>query len=235
MSYCVNCGVQLGKSEKVCPLCNTPVINPAEPYDDAAPRPYPRHIERINERIDRRYAAAFVSIMLLVPLFITIFTNLWVSGELSWSLYVVGALLLAFVFILLPLLYKKAHPIRSVLLDGAALSLYLLFINQFNSGHWYLPLGLPLALLTTALFLLCYMIFREASKLDAFQKAAALLAFAGIYVVGIEIFIDLYVGRILIPTWSFYALFPCLALSACLLILHRKAKLKEEIRKRFFI
>ena len=28
MSYCVNCGVKLAKSEKKCPLCNTPVINP---------------------------------------------------------------------------------------------------------------------------------------------------------------------------------------------------------------
>ena len=28
MSYCVNCGVKLKQSEKVCPLCNTKVINP---------------------------------------------------------------------------------------------------------------------------------------------------------------------------------------------------------------
>lgn len=28
MSYCVNCGVELDASAKICPLCNTPVINP---------------------------------------------------------------------------------------------------------------------------------------------------------------------------------------------------------------
>ena len=28
MSYCVNCGVELEKSIRKCPLCNTPVINP---------------------------------------------------------------------------------------------------------------------------------------------------------------------------------------------------------------
>ena len=27
MSFCVNCGVKLKQSEKVCPLCNTKVIN----------------------------------------------------------------------------------------------------------------------------------------------------------------------------------------------------------------
>ena len=30
MSYCVNCGVELAPSEKNCPLCGTPVINPPQ-------------------------------------------------------------------------------------------------------------------------------------------------------------------------------------------------------------
>lgn len=30
MSYCVNCGVELDRSLRACPLCNTPVINPRE-------------------------------------------------------------------------------------------------------------------------------------------------------------------------------------------------------------
>ena len=30
MSYCVNCGVELEKGAKKCPLCGTEVINPNE-------------------------------------------------------------------------------------------------------------------------------------------------------------------------------------------------------------
>ena len=34
MSYCVNCGVELEKSEKRCPLCGVEGINPAQPPED---------------------------------------------------------------------------------------------------------------------------------------------------------------------------------------------------------
>ena len=30
MSYCVECGVKLEQSLKICPLCQTPVVNPNE-------------------------------------------------------------------------------------------------------------------------------------------------------------------------------------------------------------
>ena len=66
MSYCVNCGVELEKSEQRCPLCGVEVINPAEPFDFTDVRPYPKHVERLNARIDRRYTATFLSLLLLV-------------------------------------------------------------------------------------------------------------------------------------------------------------------------
>ena len=42
MSYCVNCGVELESSLTECPLCNTPVINPKELYDQKKTSPYPK-------------------------------------------------------------------------------------------------------------------------------------------------------------------------------------------------
>ena len=41
MAYCVHCGVKLGEGEKRCPLCQTPVYDPAEPHPAPAPKPYP--------------------------------------------------------------------------------------------------------------------------------------------------------------------------------------------------
>ena len=45
MSYCVNCGVKLAKSEKKCPLCNTKVINPNLSNDTFEPA-YPCIVEK---------------------------------------------------------------------------------------------------------------------------------------------------------------------------------------------
>lgn len=235
MSYCVNCGVELGKSERSCPLCGTAVVNPAEPFDESAPRPYPKHIERINARIDRRYTAAFASILLLIPLFVTLFTNLLVSGAFTWSLYVVGGLGLCFVFVLLPLLLKSPRPILSILIDGLALALFLAFIDFAGSGQWFLRLGLPLSVLATAYALALHVIFVRYAQSPAFVKIAYFLIASGVFVVGIELSVDFFRRVSLMPTWSFYALFPCLVLAVSLLVMNRKAKLKDEIRRRFFV
>ncbi len=37
MSYCVNCGVELQKSEPRCPLCGTEVVNPNEAGEENPP------------------------------------------------------------------------------------------------------------------------------------------------------------------------------------------------------
>ena len=60
MSYCVNCGVELEKSEKRCPLCGVEVINPAQPPEDKEPRqrPYPNRIEELSMNINKQFAAA---------------------------------------------------------------------------------------------------------------------------------------------------------------------------------
>ena len=42
MSYCVNCGVELEKDAKRCPLCTAPVINPFE--DGNISRAYPEKV-----------------------------------------------------------------------------------------------------------------------------------------------------------------------------------------------
>ena len=49
MSYCVNCGVQLDKTAKRCPLCNTPVINPSEAIDTVSKTPYPQKRGQVEQ------------------------------------------------------------------------------------------------------------------------------------------------------------------------------------------
>ena len=88
MSYCVNCGVELEKSEKNCPLCGVEVINPARPYDDKAVRPYPKRLDPINARINRQFIASVLSICMAFPAVLCLAINLSLNGSLSWSLYV---------------------------------------------------------------------------------------------------------------------------------------------------
>ena len=53
MSYCVNCGVELDRSAKACPLCNTPVINPNELQRKEQKTPFPQEkgqVETVNKK-----------------------------------------------------------------------------------------------------------------------------------------------------------------------------------------
>ena len=56
MSYCVECGVELARDLKKCPLCDTPVLNPRQPAPEAAENPYPDAIEEAISHMDRGYA-----------------------------------------------------------------------------------------------------------------------------------------------------------------------------------
>ena len=66
-------------------------------------------------------------------------------------------------------------------------------------------------------------------------NTAALFTLIGLLTVGVELSIMFYADRLYIPQWSMYALFPCFVLAGCLLLLNRKKKVKDELKKRFFV
>ena len=47
--YCIKCGVELADSEKVCPLCGTPVFHPDLPCGQGEPPYPPDHRPRVDE------------------------------------------------------------------------------------------------------------------------------------------------------------------------------------------
>ncbi|MPM69202.1 hypothetical protein SDC9_116146 [bioreactor metagenome] len=236
MSYCVNCGVELQKSEPRCPLCGTEVINPNEIVQEERPiRPYPSHVEHLDKSVDRRYIASFISLLLLIPLFTVMLANILVSKQLTWSYYVLGGELVIFTVLLLPMIARMPK-VLYVVIDAAAVGVLLLLIQIIAQGDWgwLLLLALPI---TGVAALMCWFFTMLASpkcRLPILVRFSFALACVGLFVVAIEFFIGLYRHAIAWPTWSLYVLFPCLVLASSLLILNRRARVKEEIRKRFY-
>ncbi len=235
MSYCVNCGVELQKSEPRCPLCGTEVVNPSAPQEEKPVRPYPSHVERLDQRLDRRYIASFISLLMLIPLFTVMLANILVSHKLTWSYYVLGGELVAFTVFLLPMIARMPR-ILFVVIDAAAVGVLLLLIQVITQGNWnwLFLLGLPITGIAAlfAWFISC--LSSPKCRLPILIRASLGLAGIGLLVVGIEFFIGLYGSAIAWPTWSLYVLFPCLVLGSSLLILNRRARVKEEIKKRFY-
>ncbi len=235
MSYCVNCGVELQKSEPRCPLCGTEVINPNELKEEKPLRPYPSHVEHLDRSVDRRYIASFIALLLLIPLFTAMLANVLVSGGLTWSFLVLGGELVLFAVFLLPMIARMPK-VLYIVIDAAAVGVLLLLIRVLTQSNWewLLLLGLPITLLTA---LMCWFFSTMTSpkcRIPLLVRFTFALACIGLLVVAIEFFIGLYQHRIVWPTWSLYVLFPCLVLASSLLILNRRARVKEEIKKRFY-
>ncbi len=236
MSYCVNCGVELQKSEPRCPLCGTEVINPREQPEEKPVRPYPSHVERLDKSVDRRYVASFISLLLLIPLFTTMLANIFVNKQLSWSYYVLGGELVLFSVFLLPMIARMPK-ILYVLVDAVAVGVLLLLIQVLAAGNWgwLLLLALPVTGLAAVMSWFFTILASPKCRLPVLVRFSLAITCVGLFVVAIELFIGLYHSHAVAwPSWSLYVLFPCLVLASSLLLLNRRARVKEEIRKRFY-
>lgn len=233
MSYCVNCGVELADSEKRCPLCLVEVINPQKPWAEPEERPYHRYMDNIMKKVDRRYFATLVGLLLAIPCIITMIANIISSGRITWSAYVLGSVALVYIFVLLPLFFKKYHSVIFLSSDCAAVLLFLLFIERVNGGNWFLGLGLPITVAAGVCIILLTVFFKR-KHISVLVKSGAVLIAIGLFVVCLEVIIRLYAFTEVRLNWSLYALIPCIVLGAAAFVLEHRQNFKERVRRRLF-
>ena len=105
MSYCVNCGVGLDPSAKTCPLCGTPAWHPeldAPPY-------FPANSAAVQPA-SRREAAILLTAMLVSVSLCCGLLNLFLPTDRPWSLYVIGAAVMLWVWFALPMVLQRLPP-----------------------------------------------------------------------------------------------------------------------------
>lgn len=235
MSYCVNCGVELDKSEKNCPLCGVEVLNPRQPYNDRATRPYPKRLDPINERINRRFTAEVLSICLAFPAVFCLMVNIIIDGRTTWSLYAAGALAMVWVLVVPYFLFLKPTIIKVFLPGTLAVLLYLLLIDSLQTGSsWFLSLAMPLTLLSCGLILINLLLI-SSGAVYGFAIPAVILISAGLQTIGIELIVELYLFGQVQFGWSLFVLIPAVAIAAFFLTVARRQAIREEIRKRLHL
>lgn len=237
MSYCVNCGVELEDNIKACPLCSVEVINPAKKNEDEKARvlTYPNRIERINVKINKQFAAALVSVLMVLAAVICFVANLLIDNALTWSQYVIGAIFFAWVVVAGPLIFNRYIVLKSILLDIAALLLFLLMIERAdNSRPWFAAVAVPLVGIVTILICLI-MLGWQYRVLQRLSLAAAVFISIGIFILCLEVFLDLFLQKAVLLNWSPYAAIPCTFVALLLLIIQRKRRINQELKKRLHL
>ena len=237
MSYCVNCGVELEKSEKKCPLCGVEVINPKEPPQDKEPRqrPYPNRIEELSVNINKQFAAALLSVFMVFAAAICCVCNIIIDKGINWSQYVIGAIFFTWVAVTVPLLFNRAVLIKSLVLDIAALLFFLFMVSRLDGSRpWFTTVAVPIVSVVASMTLIL-VLGVQYKYIRGLTLPAAIFICAGLLCLLIEVFVDIYLYSAVSLGWSIFVLIPCAFIFIILLILKRTLRIKRELKKRLHI
>lgn len=231
MSYCVNCGVELEPSLTECPLCNTPVINPKELYDQKKTSPYPRERGQVDV-VKKTDLSILICIVLGATSLSCVALNFLVFSGSPWSLFIVGACLILFVLALPVVIYTKLPIYISLLFDGVAVGFYLYMISFNTAGtEWFFRLGLPIVALATILVEIFTLLLRTFS----FSHITAALYFfaeTAFLCVGVELLIRHYYEQPIRLSWSAIVLTVCAVIVVALLTVLSRRRLRDAVRRR---
>lgn len=229
--YCIKCGVELADTEKSCPLCLTRVYHPEVHQPEVSPL-YPEGKEMATTRHSKAGAVYLTAVFSLAVLFSAL-CDIHLSGGISWSGYVVGALLTTYVLLVLPGWFPKPNPVIFVPCGFAAILLYLMYINVATRGSWFLPFALPvtvgIGLLMTALVTL----LRYVPKGKLYIAGGALIVLGG-FMGLMEFLLSVAFSGIAFIGWSVYPLTALALLGGFLIFLGICRPARESMERKFF-
>ena len=219
MSYCVHCGVELDATASFCPLCHTRVLDPGQPVDTVSPKPFPTRRGEVAPAAKQEVALLITAMLASVAVCCGVL-NLFLRADRTWSLYVIGA---------------AAILLLRLLLDIAAVALYVYLISvDLNGGDWYLGLAAPIILWGGAILLLLGLVLRVYRR-SALTTLTILIGSIGVFVFGMEFFVDRWLHQLWSPSWSLVVLTICIGMVIPLIIIRRVPALREEARRRFHL
>lgn len=231
MAYCVHCGVKLGDAETHCPLCDTEVLDPAEPRNPDAPQPFPVRTPEQTLRVSR-YAVSLLSLLLLVPAGLCIVIDMIGSSSISWSVYPAGVLVLTWIAVAVPLLLKRHRLYSTILITGATLAGYLYMIAALSGDmSWFFPIVLPA--LMAAVAMICFTVWLVRSKrVRILRLIGTVFIEAGLLCLIVEL-LCVASGIGTSTAWSLYVIMPCFFLALLLYVISRNGPLSSELKRRF--
>lgn len=230
--YCANCGVKLAASETCCPLCHLKAYHPDLPAQGAEGL-YPK------QKLPRSgghgpWPQIILTAMFILPALIVLLCDLRVFGRVSWSGFVLGALLVGYVIVVLPVWFKRPNPVVFVPCAFAAVGVYLLYISLYTKGGWFLSFAFPvtgsLGLIITAVTVLVRYV--KKGKLYIFGGALVLL---GVWMLLLEFLVNLTfcVGRFAL--WSLYPMIALVLIGCLLIFLAICRPARQSMQRKFFI
>ncbi len=228
--YCVKCGVRLADTEEKCPLCLTRVYHPGIQGPQGAPL-FPKNICPAPQRHPKTLAVSLTVLWVLAAL-VVLLCNWQLNRAVTWSGYVLGALLTCYTALILPRWFCRPNPVIFVPCSFAALALYLLYISLVTGGRWFLPFALPVTGSIGLILTVLVTLLRYVRRGQLFTVGSCLLALG--FLMPVTEFLLHSAFAIPWGGWSVYPLTALVLLGGFLLFLGICRPARETMKRKFF-
>ena len=230
--YCVQCGVKLADTEVRCPLCGTRVFHP-DIFREEAESLYPKH--KLPKVRGKNYVLPVLfTAALILPFIIVLLCDMQFNGGVTWSGYVMGALMLGYIIVVLPSWFRKPNPVVFTPCNFAAVAVYLFYINFAVGGSWFWSFALPVVACTAAIGIpvvtLTYYLKR--GRLFVFGGASIAL---GTLMVLMEALMASTFDGISFRGWSLYPLISLAFIGGILIFFGAYRPARESMERLFFV
>ena len=230
--YCIKCGVKLCDSEDKCPLCGTVPYHPDITRIEIDPL-YPKKQYPVTQ-VSRTGALIITSAVFLLALVITLVCDLLVHGAVTWSGYVIGALILTYEIIILPLWFKKPNPVIFLPCDFLSAGAYLLYINVVTGGRWFMTFAFPITAYFAVVFCTVVTLLKYVRR-GTLYKVGGMFISLGVLMPLIEhlVFVTFKVSSKI--AWSPFPLAALAFVGGFLIFLGICRPAREAMERKFFI
>lgn len=234
MPYCVNCGVELDETEHCCPLCQTRVYHPERLGSSGGAPPFPTRRELVPP-VSKLELALLLTVLYLSAAVSCGLLNLLLGRGVFWSLYVMAALAMLWIWTVLPLIFRRMHPLSRLLLDLGAVAVYVYCVAlELDGQHWFWGLALPVILLAGGV-LLALGLCLDGGKRSVLSTIILFILALGLFLLGVELLIDRWIQGRFSPSWSLVVAAICVSLSIPLTVIRHVPSLREAARRMFHL
>lgn len=156
--------------------------------------------------------------------------NFFLWPGVPWSLFVVGACAVLWVWLVPPLLLRRSPSVVLLLLDLLAVGGLLVLIGMVLHGNvWLYGIALPVWAGFSLILLAIWMTAKNRSFLS---RAMLILGGLALFLVWLEYIIDCFLGAYH-PMWSLIAAAVAVTLMLPLAVIRTRPNLRRQVRRRF--
>ncbi|AHC15212.1 DUF6320 domain-containing protein [Salinispira pacifica] len=159
-----------------------------------------------------------------------------ITGYSGWGILASSSILTVTAILVVPTILRGGKGLFAAVLDGLILASYLLIIQEgYSDSKWFVELGLPISLLTTA-FLAAVFFTASSIRRRRYRLSSLILVYIGLFNMGIDVLVSRFLDiQLHVSRWSSIVLMSSLAAALIIYLIYRVPRVRHALKKRLHL